>query len=171
MNTRFEEFSDLGFQLGNEDDVNLIFRLEMNEPPTRCLILIQDKSLVQELSVEEDLVAADLVVVVRIVVDRVVQELSLEDLVVADCVVIDLIVADLVVTDIVVADRVVLLHFSMIVEIAEWESELVELIEALLVNFPIDHQRERHGHVCNGVVKNGFDQLKCETSQKLLFLK
>jgi hypothetical protein len=145
MNTRFEEFSDLGFQLGNEDDVNLIFRLEMNEPPTRCLILIQDKSLFADFAVE-DLVVANLVV--------------------ADCHVVDL-----VVSDIVVADRVVELHFSLIVEIAEWESELVKLIEALLVNFPIDHQRERHGHVCNGVVKKGFDQLKCETSQKLLFLK
>jgi hypothetical protein len=84
-------FLALGFQLSNEDGVNLIFWFEMNEPPTRCLILIQDKSLV--------------------------------------------------------ADLAAISHFLLIVESAESESELVKLIESLLVNLYIDHQRERHGHV------------------------
>jgi len=164
MNTRFEEFSDLGFQLGNEDDVNLIFRLEMNEPPTRCLILIQDKSLFADLAVE-DLVVADLVVANLVVADR-----SAVDRVTVDRVA-DLVVSDRVVADLVVVDRVAVLHFSLIDKVTEWKSELVELTKPLLVNFPVDQQRERHVRVCNGVDKSGFDQLKYETSKKLLILQ
>jgi hypothetical protein len=169
MNTRFEEFSDLGFQLGNEDDVNLIFRLEMNEPPTRCLILIQDKSLFADLAVE-DLVVADLVVANLVVADRSAVDRVTVDRVTVDRVA-DLVVSDRVVADLVVVDRVAVLHFSLIDKVTEWKSELVELTKPLLVNFPVDQQRERHVRVCNGVDKSGFDQLKYETSKKLLILQ